>query len=102
MNLMNDVPENEFVKDIMSFIQYLCENCQLEFQNFLRQQIYNNNNSHSTNLVGEICKFSIVLFEDQYTKEEDEGADNFYKIYIKVKDVTNPSARNNINFNLLL
>jgi len=31
MKLRKDVPENEFVKDILKFIKELCENCNLDF-----------------------------------------------------------------------
>ena len=91
MKLSNDVSETEFVKDIMAFIQNLCENCQLEFQNFLRKQVYDVENTNSVNLVSEVSNFTVLLFEDKFRY------DNFYKIYIKRN-----SERSDVDFNLLV
>ena len=53
-------------------------------------------------MVGEICKFSIVLFEDQYIKDGHGDADDFYKVYIKVHGPDEKNVYENINFNLLI
>jgi len=64
MKLKQDLSIQEFVVDILKFIQLLNDNCYDDFQNFLRFQ-GNTKIMVSTNIVNEISNFVVQLCEKE-------------------------------------
>ena len=63
-NINVKVPEEKFIENMLQFIQYQCENCYKDFQNFFREQVFVGKESFtSLNLVGSTVAFLCEITE---------------------------------------